>query len=140
VPRYTSVLSHAKNQKLISHTRLLVWDALIEYGPGTANEIQAKLKEHAGQVIKGFWKRLPELRDMGIATELPERACRITGQKCIVWSFLDQVANKIPKTSKLRPSEVIWNLQQRVKNLEKELAAAKTQIQSLTKAGQLPLI
>ena len=69
--------------ELVSNGRLgtmqyQVYTALERLGPATAQELVS-----AGTT--GAWKRLPELRDLGIVFEVGKRRCRVTGRTAIVW-------------------------------------------------------
>ncbi len=56
-----------------------VYNVVFNDGPGTAKE----LARVSG--IDGFWKRLSELRRVGVVEEMGKRTCSITGKKAIVW-------------------------------------------------------
>ena len=67
----------------LSAQRKLVFEMLQLHGPCTASE----LNKRAGDRLKGIqaWKRLSELRNMGIVAELNPRPCTVTGQTVIEW-------------------------------------------------------
>lgn len=55
----------------------------------TAQELEAELAE-AGDG-RGYWRRLSELRNIGLVVEAGMRPCRITRRQAIVWKavFVD---------------------------------------------------
>lgn len=69
-----------KSKGLLPKARMVVLDSLIEMGrPATANELVWIKGVH------GAWKRLSELRRMGVVRESGTAKCPITGKSAIVW-------------------------------------------------------
>ncbi len=58
---------------------------LYERGPLTGME----LERFSG--VPGMWKRLSELKALGLAAEVGERACSVTGQPAILWDVTDHL-------------------------------------------------
>ena len=50
------------------------------YGPMTAQELQESCP-----YWPGIWKRLSELRNLGLIEECGKRRCSVTGKTAIVW-------------------------------------------------------
>lgn len=81
---------------LLSDRQFLAWLTLDAKGPMTAQEIDKAAK------TRGLWKRLSELRSLGLAVELPARPCRITKRLAVVWQATQP--NGYPKPKK-KPRE-----------------------------------
>jgi hypothetical protein len=58
---------------------VLVLDTLKAKGPLTGSEIDQATKR------RGLWKRLSELRRLGLVEEFFVRECRVTGRKALTW-------------------------------------------------------
>ena len=67
------------NSGVLGKRQVEAYEVLYDHGPLTAGE----LVDESG--VSGLWKRLSELRDMGIIEEVGKRKCRITGAVCIEW-------------------------------------------------------
>ena len=93
--RDTSIAAYnaIKNNGMLSRRRWQVYNWLYQYGPCTHNE----LFRH---VVRGDKKlsnanisaRLNELRERGVASEVGQRPCSISGHTVIVWD----VTSKLP--------------------------------------------
>jgi hypothetical protein len=90
--------------------QLAVARMVIDYGPGTANEIflrasndqSASKKENVQQNIHS---RLNELRDeYGVVMELTHRKCKVTGRTAAVWMATHEIIIK-PKSEKSKKQE-----------------------------------
>ena len=68
---------------LLSRQRWETYKVLFHHGPLTAKQVT----EAFG--ITGAWKRLPELRDLGVAEELGTAPCPVSGRQAIVWDVTD---------------------------------------------------
>jgi len=77
--RETSIEGYrfALRSGLVGKKQQDVYRALSAAGPSTAQELSRE--------ISGAWKRLSELRDMGMVCEVGKRTCRVTGRQSIVW-------------------------------------------------------
>lgn len=64
---------------------------LYENGPLTGNELSLKMG------IPGQWKRCSELKKRGLALEVGERLCSVTGRNCITWDVTDKLPTKLTK-------------------------------------------
>lgn len=85
--RQTSHLAYStiKNNGLLSKRRWEAYSALYEHGPITANELCQK----AG--VTGLWKRLSELKQAGLAKEVGQATCAVTGMTATLWDVTDHV-------------------------------------------------
>lgn len=84
----TSTTSYAAYHQLVTNgilaeAQLAVWLALAEWGPMTGQELADQMGK------RGAWKRLSELKALGLVRERPPRLCRITHRAAIVWEFVD---------------------------------------------------
>lgn len=101
--RATSINSYhqIKEEGLLSRRRFEVYDALVNFGPCTANELFREMRSRGLVGIKNqqtnLTPRLGELRDLGVVEEVVERICEITGRVVIVWGVVDRLPSKIQK-------------------------------------------
>lgn len=86
--RRTSVRAWQAVQEILGHLQRSVYKLVYDYGPGTSKEMEQYTN------LDGPWKRLSELRELGLVCEVGERVCRITGQIAIVWDVTDHVLTK----------------------------------------------
>lgn len=83
---------------LLSRMRLEVYSALFRIGPATAAEIARELLKggaspHGGRGGPGnVGARLVELCELGVAQEVGERVCQVTGRNVLLWD----VTNNLP--------------------------------------------
>lgn len=94
--RQTSVdaFNAIKAEGLLPELQFIVYEALLKYGPCTANELVWQMKAN-GNAIKSrdyFAQRLSELLKKGVAATLPKRPCTVTNRMAMVWV----VTNKLP--------------------------------------------
>lgn len=73
-----------KANGLLSQRQAEVYEALVNAGPVTANELVRHMKLDK-RVNTNIITRLGELRDRGIVDETTTRICAVTGKKVIVW-------------------------------------------------------
>jgi transcription initiation factor IIE alpha subunit len=92
--RKTSIETYNKivNNGMIPKKRMEVYKALYEYGSMTSSELFQ---------LKG-WKtnqsgRFTELQETGVIQEIGTRACKVTGNKAIVWCTTDNLPISRPK-------------------------------------------
>lgn len=87
--RATSIATYRQIEAegLLSEQRLAVYQALYRHGPCTAGELAAAMVAEGadGEVRHRVSRRLPELRDVGVAAERGTRVCRAGGRESIVW-------------------------------------------------------
>jgi len=83
----------------LTRRRMEVYKLLYEYGPLTSGELFSIMTGlNLGQnAIKNADRRLPELRDMGVAAEVGEKVCELSGKKVILWDVTDGLPNPLPK-------------------------------------------
>jgi hypothetical protein len=105
-------------EKVISSGELgnmqkLVYEALFNYGPCTANELYKNLvgKKKINQA--NITTRLGELRAMGSVVEKDKRPCKVTKQTVLVWECTHRVPIKPAK--KPTKKEEIANLKRLLK-------------------------
>lgn len=79
--------------------------AFAEHGPGTSAEIlnTAKLDRNRNLMRA----RITELADLGVLQADGERACKITGKRCIVWRFAGVTGKPRVKVDKLGASRLL---------------------------------
>jgi hypothetical protein len=78
--RHTSLQAYADMLGgTIGKRQLQAWVALQQWGPLTGQEL-----DRYGEK-RGLWKRLSELKSLGLVEELEPRTCRITGKAALVW-------------------------------------------------------
>jgi hypothetical protein len=100
-----------KAQGLLNNMRWAVYNALFHDGPATAKEL---CKDNPAIEDNG-WKRLSELKDLGVVKEVGRRKCSITGQTTTVWD----VTSKTPQEEVVRPPT---RMQRLAKDLDKFMA------------------
>jgi hypothetical protein len=83
---------YIQDSGVLSKRRLEAYSALFQYGPRTAGELET-LCEH-----RGMWKRLSELRDLGVVKECGKRPCRVTDRNAIVWD----VTSAMPQALRIK--------------------------------------
>lgn len=88
--RQTSLLAYTaiKESGLLGKRQKQAYEVLYAHGPLTGNELSEIMK------ISGQWKRCSELKKRGLAIEVGERDCRITGNLCILWDVTDNLPRK----------------------------------------------
>lgn len=103
--RRTSVAAfdEIKESGLLSERRFQVYEALFNHGPCTANELRKYLSTSMPNNINlNIVTRLGELRDMGVAYEVRERPCRMTGMTVIEWDVTERLPRKLVKPKKIK--------------------------------------
>lgn len=93
---------HLVSSGILGETQLKAWWFLASEGPCTGRE----LSRVAGK--DGLWKRISELKSLGLAKETGVRQCRITGMNAIVWAATipqGQLTRPDPKTER---SSIYW--------------------------------
>jgi hypothetical protein len=93
-----------KASGLLSSRREQAYDITYEHGPGTAGELRKK------SGVDGLWKRLTELRDMGLVYEVQERQCAVTDKVVIEWDTTNCFAPKklVKAPAALRPLDQLF--------------------------------
>lgn len=114
------VYNQIKNEGLLSKLRWVVYDAVYEHGPMTAQETWHLLRDAAARRgearINGITPRFSELERFGVIRRIRERPCRVTGRNCDEWDVTDSLPGELdkPETS----GEKIKRLERRIKELE----------------------
>lgn len=87
--RRTSVDAYnaIKQNGLLSERRWQTYDVLYKFGPATAMELRKYFPK--GHVDSQIRARLNELRELGVAYEVKERPCGVTGHVVIEWDVSD---------------------------------------------------
>lgn len=103
--RQTSIEAYRKikHDGLLSERRWQVYDILFEYGPLTGAEAAIAYRKKYGASSPSnpnILTRLGELRDQGVAEEIKETICSITGQTVILWDVTERLPDKIKKKPK----------------------------------------
>jgi len=91
-----------KESGLLSGRRWQVYDALYHHGPCTASELFYKMRNMRNPSHSNVTTRLGELRDMGVAYEVRERLCSITGRNVIEWDVTERLPVKFEKTKRIK--------------------------------------
>ncbi len=91
---------------LLSKRRTEIYEALVEYGPCTGNELFRRIPA-SKRINANVVTRLGELRDMGIVKEVGTRICEVTGKRVLVWETTGVVPSsphvkKVPERARLR--------------------------------------
>jgi len=82
-----------KSEGLLSEKRMDVYIALYEHGPCTGMELLQWMNKST-RVDSQVRARLNELKKLGVAKEVGERKCSISGQNVILWAVTDQLPFK----------------------------------------------
>lgn len=109
--RQTSIdcYNEIKANGLLSKRRLQAYQCMLNVSPCTAGELEKEFNKNYG--LRGVWKLLSQLRDMGVVKEVGERNCRITKRNVIEWDFTDNLPKniKLSKNSKQDRKESTLN-------------------------------
>lgn len=81
-PTSKAAIDHLRDTGKIQKKLLEVHELLKRFGPGTAAEIEAAALA-AGIKCPGAWKRLSDLKKIGLARETCRIKCRITGRLAV---------------------------------------------------------
>jgi len=81
-----------EEEGLLSDRRFQVYSYLFRHGPCTGLQVSGG--------VPGGWKRLAELRDLGVAREVGYTVCEVTGKTVLLWDVTD----KLPDPNGLKPS------------------------------------
>ena len=82
---------------VLGEMQKLVYEALHNHGPCTANELYIQLSRRRATNQANIPTRLGELRAMGSVVEKSKRKCSVTGQTVLVWECTDRVPIKLAK-------------------------------------------
>jgi hypothetical protein len=112
--RQTSLQAYEEIERSGTLGRLqgITYRLLYKDGPLTAQEL-CQAGGHAG-----LWKRLSELKEMGVAIEVGEKVCRVTGHMAILWD----VTADLPRRMEIKTQE---SSRHRIARLEQEVAHLK---------------
>lgn len=93
--RDTSIKAYHEIQTsgLLGKRQKQAYNVLFEHGPMTGNELSKAMG------MPGQWKRMSELKKRGLAKEVGERPCSVTGVNCIIWDVTANLPVK-PEASK----------------------------------------
>lgn len=109
--RQTSIdcYNEIKANGLLSKRRLQAYQCMLNVSPCTAGELEKEFNKNYG--LRGVWKLLSQLRDMGVVKEVGERNCRITKRNVIEWDLTDNLPKniKLSKNSKQDRKESTLN-------------------------------
>lgn len=78
-----AALKKLKATRSLGKLYTLTLDTLAAKGPLTGQELDRAAKH------KGLWKRLSELKAMGLIEEVEVRECKVTGRKALTWEVPD---------------------------------------------------
>lgn len=91
------VLNEIKRSGLLSERREQVYESLFIHGPCTASELFYRMQNTRNPSHSNVTTRLGELRDMGVAYEVQERICTVTGRVVIEWDVTDKLPVKFER-------------------------------------------
>ena len=80
----------------INDKQRLVYNWLFMNGPATAGEVTAAVKRH-DEVHPSYHRRLDELSEIGVASRVGERTCKITGRNVTLWDVTDSFPQPVGK-------------------------------------------
>jgi hypothetical protein len=100
---------------LLGERQKHAYEILYKHGPLTGNE----LSEQMG--IPGQWKRCSELKKRGLAIEVGERECRVTGRVCIIWDVTDNPPRKVDDETRESSRQKIARLEAQIELLKRQL-------------------
>lgn len=91
-----------KVEGLLSKMKWEAYNILFQHGPMTASELLKKARETYGQksLRDNYQKRLGELRDVGVVSEVRTRACAVTGRNVIEWDVTDRLPVKLKRETR----------------------------------------
>lgn len=90
----------------LSRRRQETYISLFRHGPCTGSELLKKhQKSGLNTTHSNIRARLGELRDLGLAEEVGERPCGVTGKNVIVWDVTAKVPTKNSSLSKEKRSK-----------------------------------
>lgn len=129
-----------EEEGLLSKLRFLCYKALFYHGPLTAMEVCAQLHKQGDKIKQvSVSPRMSELRDRGVAKEVGEKICSITGNNSILRDCTADLPRGISKShTKESKKQIIERLQKeifrkdkQIEHLKKELYLATTGQESL---------
>jgi hypothetical protein len=132
-----------KKEELLPKMRLLVYEALGTLGPSTALEVDEFIRQsQLGGKSMGAWKRLSELKTLGVARELPEmRDCKVSGRLAMVWDIVDEaLPNPEGMPKKVTPRQRVKELESENFLLKQSIATLEAQVAHFRSQGQMSLI
>ncbi len=103
---------------ILGQRRTTAYRLLYANGPATAQELQ-KVSN-----VPGIWKRLSELREMGVAYEVQQRTCHATGRQAIEWDL----TNAMPTEPYSKPDSPMAKLKVENKRLRKRITELEEQL------------
>lgn len=118
--RQTSISTYhnIRDNGLLSKRRWQVYRSLFQHGPCTANELGKHLvKGFPENVNLNVVTRLGELRDRGVAVEVRERPCAVTGETVIEWDVTKELPKGVLKKEKKLTRNELVRLVQRYRVL-----------------------
>ena len=89
---------------LLSKRRLQAYQCMLNVSPCTAGELEKEFNLKYG--LRGVWKLLSQLRDMGVVEEVGERDCRITKRNVIEWDLTDRLPVNVKKNNKTKKQKI----------------------------------
>jgi hypothetical protein len=100
--RNTSLTAYysIRDSGLVSKLRFAVYHTLFNYGPLTQGELWKKYFPYSQR--HSIAPRFAELEAQGIIEPIGERACEVTGKRCIVWDVNKSLPKKYKKVVKTK--------------------------------------
>ncbi len=97
---------YIRQNGLLSHMRLRVYEDLLTNGPSTAAEVTARLLTPT-MGNPSFHRRLSELEELGIVYRVKVRECRLTGHLAEVWEIVPGALPQGTVRAKASPSKAV---------------------------------
>jgi len=104
--RQTSVdcYNQIKSEGLLSKRREQAYYAMLQTAPCSAGELEVFFNSYFN--LKGSWKLLSQLAELGTVKEIGEKTCSITGRNVIEWDLTDSLPEKKEDISKPLPNNL----------------------------------
>ena len=100
---------------LLGERQKQAYEVLFHHGPLTGNELSQMMGR------PGQWKRCSELKKRGLAIEVGERECRVTGRQCIIWDVTEDLPRKADEAVRESSRQKIERLEGEILTLKKQL-------------------
>lgn len=140
--RRTSLVAYQEitENGMLKGQQATVYNALFKHGPLTAQQVQEMCFPKNGVQA---WRRLPELRRMGVAQEVGEAVHPESGRPTILWDVTENLPDRTKEQANRKADSaerVITRLEVEVADLRVQLEKAQAEITLLkTPGAQLTL-
>jgi hypothetical protein len=104
-----SAFEFIKQNGVLGERQAHAYEVLYFCGPLTGQELSVKMG------MPGQWKRCSELKKRGLAIEVGEAKCSVTGQLAILWDVTENMPSEAPKYQSR-----VQRLQEEINDLKRE--------------------